>query len=347
MKILCKYESDSEINEDNSNYNYNISQLSVGSALKTLNGSWIRRFKKYDVGKYIKDCLYVHKQYAPDVIPSNVWTTALDILHQVAPNFEYNCIRYGLKTQSVCFQEAPDFDYAREPVVGDYITVDTNKGVAKKGHSNSIWHHKWLWVKNDYSGFDVRRSWLWSKKWLSALTEPSAGQSLNQWNMQLDRFELPHDIAESTRIPHRYIQGAESIGTTFYSADLKTVQEVLKSNHLNLFAQYSIDEYGWDAIDFKHNLFGSEVIDDILYICVTDGQDINIEGKSVDPESALTEYDVSSCEDYIQEATDDIILKHITVYEVIVDDIDTAALELLKQGESFEDLMEAAQELDL
>lgn len=52
---------------------------------------------------------------------------------------------------------------------------------------------KWLWVKNDYTGFDVRESWEWSRKWFSTLKETSDGNGIQRWNAQLDRYDLPHD----------------------------------------------------------------------------------------------------------------------------------------------------------
>ncbi|MBQ2856665.1 MAG: hypothetical protein IJE78_06015 [Bacteroidaceae bacterium] len=162
----------------------------VGSPLKTLKGSRIAR-SKYGVGKDIGGSIYLHKQYADEVIPEEDLNYAEEILADTYPNFEYNCIRWDYKTNKISFQEAPDFDTAREPVVGDYVTVDLQTGNVRTGHSDYIWHHKWLWCRNDYTGFDVEDSWNWSKKWLSVLTEPSDGNGINRWNAQLRRFNLP------------------------------------------------------------------------------------------------------------------------------------------------------------
>lgn len=168
---------------------YNDSQTSVGATLKTYKGSPIRR-SKYGVGKEIGGDVYLHKQYVDKVIPKELWSAAVDALEESYPDFEYNCVRYSPKTQSISFQEAPDFDTAREPVVGDYITYTPGKPL-KKGHSNYIWHHKWLWVMNDYSGFDVAESWNWSKAWLNTLQETSDGNGKDRWNAQLNKYGLP------------------------------------------------------------------------------------------------------------------------------------------------------------
>ena len=173
-------------------YDYNQSQTQVGSPLKTLKGSRIAR-SKYGVGKEIGGSIYVHRQYADEVIPLDILEDAEKILHENYPDFEYNCIKWDTKRNSISFQEAPDFDTAREPKVGDYVTVYLDSNTAKTGHSDYIWHHKWCWVRNDYQGFDVAESWNWSKEWLSVLQEPSDGNGIERWNAQLRKYDLPLD----------------------------------------------------------------------------------------------------------------------------------------------------------
>lgn len=168
---------------------YNQNQSAVGSTLKTLKGSAIKR-SKYGVGKEIGGQIYFQKDYWDMVIPQDEYEEAIDMLEEVYPDFEYNCLRYDPKKRQISFQEAPDFDTAREPIVGDYITVDLINGKVSKGHSNYIWHHKWLWVTNDYTGFNVAESWNWSREWLSVLTEPADGNGASRWVAQLERFGL-------------------------------------------------------------------------------------------------------------------------------------------------------------
>ena len=161
---------------------------SVGQTLKTYKGSPIKR-SKYGVGKEIGGSIYVHSSYARDIVPIDELEYAEMQLQMLYPYFQYNCIRYDLKTKSISFQEAPDFDTAREPVVGDYITVFPD-GTIKTGHSNYIFHHKWLWVKDDYNGFNVAESRNWSKKWLCTLQETSDGNGIDRWKAQLSRYNL-------------------------------------------------------------------------------------------------------------------------------------------------------------
>lgn len=185
--------SDKEINK---HWEFNKKQNEVGSPLKTYKGSRIARSSKYGVGKEIGGEIYVHKNYAEEVIPHLIWEGSRDALEKKYPDFEYNCVRYNPSTGAVSFQEVPDFDTAREPMVGEYVTViyDPETATAewkRPGYSKYILHHKWCWTRNDYPG--TSDSWNWSKQWLSTLRETSDGNGINRWNAQLDRYGLPHD----------------------------------------------------------------------------------------------------------------------------------------------------------
>jgi hypothetical protein len=165
------------------------------TTLKTNRGSVIRRFKD-NVGKKVGTSLYVHKLYADEVIPKNILQKAEEILTRSNPDFAYNSIMFDPQRGIIRFDEAPDFDTASEPTVGNYITVFLNRrntSPPQKGHSNSIWHHKWLWVKDDYTGFDVEKSKEWSRQWLAKLNEPAKGSKLH-WHSQLKNAGLIKEV---------------------------------------------------------------------------------------------------------------------------------------------------------
>jgi len=166
-----------------------LKELLPETAFKTLHGSSITRYQN-NVGKRVGNSLYVHKLFADQVIPSIILSAAQDILTKSNPNFNYNTIMWDSKHNIVRFDEAPDFDKAREPHVGNYLVVSLDgKFPPRKGHSNNIWHHKWMWVKDNYKGFDVDKAKDWSKLWLSKLGEPAKGTDLT-WQSQLRRYGL-------------------------------------------------------------------------------------------------------------------------------------------------------------
>lgn len=153
------------------------------SPLKTLKGSVIKRSSKYGVGKEIGGQIYFHKNYVDDICP-NLYELAKDILEEEYPDFKYNCLMYDKKKpDTLRFDEAPDFDSAREPMPGVMLSVDTSTGKIIKRYSPQIWHHKWLWVKDDYKGFDVEESYEWSKKWLEKISSPSG--YIDKWKAEL------------------------------------------------------------------------------------------------------------------------------------------------------------------
>lgn len=143
------------------------------------------------------------------------------------------------------------------------------------------------------------------------------------------------------------VTAAENNGTMFYRCTLDQVINAHRDANSNVWLIYALEEYGWNAIDFDHNLFGSALIDDDLYICKTDGYEININGENVDPETALEYYDIEELSGYIENADDDIILHSITTYELSNKlDINELAIQMLNDQYSFLDLVEAAKDAD-
>ena len=224
------------------NQDYNNKQTDVGSQLKTLQGTPIKRYKNI-AGKEISNTVskngvkethpqvYVHKDYADQVVPADVLNRAEEVLQQKYPDFQYNTIMWDRKSNDIRFDEAPDFDTAREPIAGNTVTVMPN-GETKTGYSDAIWHHKWLWVGNDYKGFDVADSWNWSKQWLNTIrpvdvSEHKFNSSFSQrgiangtghgttnWNEQLEYFGLPKD-ENATPTQTRYSVGDEAAQQNF------------------------------------------------------------------------------------------------------------------------------------
>ncbi|MBQ2468515.1 MAG: hypothetical protein II503_02415, partial [Clostridia bacterium] len=136
----------------------------VGSALYTLGGNVIKRFRNV-VGKNLgtdkSPQVYLHKSAVDaaekaDILPRGMFEKADALLREQRPDFSYNAIMYDAKNPNVIrFDEAPNFDTEREPVVGWQVKVDTENGTVanvSKTPSKTIWHHKWNWVTDDYDG---------------------------------------------------------------------------------------------------------------------------------------------------------------------------------------------------
>lgn len=151
-----------------------------------------------------------------------------------------------------------------------------------------------------------------------------------------------HGNTDTNNVP---VTAATKSGTIFYKAEFQTVKDVLSK--VNVWIDYALRGEGFDAIDFKRGMFGSAVIDNILYICQTDGQELNINGTLVDPEEALEKCNIEDLADYIEDATDDIIKSNITEYEIQFNNITALALDMLNDGYEFKEIYEAAEEIGL
>lgn len=135
-------------------------------------------------------------------------------------------------------------------------------------------------------------------------------------------------------------------GTMFYSASIDDIIKAYSGKRDNVWVKSAFENLGFDAIDFDHSMYGSRVIDDTLYICVTDGKTVDIDSYEYEPEKILDEVNIKDIEDMIEPASDDIIKKHITEYEIFEPKYDDWASDLLKNGTTFEKLVKDYDEFD-
>lgn len=169
---------------------FNTQNTAVGSALRTLKGSWIRRDFKCNLGKRMSTKLYFHKSYAETIFKNDLDALCIFLCAESLVSHTYNIVRWDSQLRIVALEECPDFDIAREPVVGFVSKFNSDGLIEEPKKFNHILHHKWTMVNNYYAGFDVKESWEWSKKWLSNLREKANGTSSEAWLKQLEKFHL-------------------------------------------------------------------------------------------------------------------------------------------------------------
>lgn len=130
-----------------------------------------RGFRRADpVGKRVGPAVYTHRYYENKIVPEDVLEKARFILARDYPDHEsgYNAIKFDTKSNAVTFQWSPDFDDADEPTVGLSVKVSPDGTISTTPMKDDpqIWHHKWMWVADDYPGFDVEASKRRSLQWL-------------------------------------------------------------------------------------------------------------------------------------------------------------------------------------
>lgn len=127
----------------------------------------LRRHSLTGVGKRMRDHLWVHVSYLPQVsralMAHPLWSSVpQDALPVIA--------RINLKNwNDLTLIECHDFDSSEEPVVGRSFALRPDQTLRIQSPPNNplIYHHKWLFVTDDYPGFNVvaskKRSLSWKR----------------------------------------------------------------------------------------------------------------------------------------------------------------------------------------
>ena len=104
--------------------------------------------------KRIGSVVWVHKS-SQDELPQDLLKRAKS---KVTDPFDV--IKYDKASGDFTFIRSKDFNTAPEPTVGDAVLVrkDGSTKVMKQKSDPQIYHHKHLFVKPDYKGFDVEAS---------------------------------------------------------------------------------------------------------------------------------------------------------------------------------------------
>lgn len=131
------------------------------------------------------------------------------------------------------------------------------------------------------------------------------------------------------------IQPALYEGTTFYAATLEQIINAYSNNNKNCWILESFKENGLNILDAGAITIGSKIEDNTVYICVTDGADIIVNGTPINPETALDDYTTTELNEYIEPASDSVITRYITELEIETPDFDDLAPKLLESGVRF------------
>lgn len=137
----------------------------------------------------------------------------------------------------------------------------------------------------------------------------------------------------------------EESGTTFYYI---TEDDLLKfyDKNDNGILRFIVDRDGFDAFDLD-KLYGSQLFGDILYLCVTDGNEIMVDGELVAPEEVLDIYTPEDISEYEKHANDGIIRRYLSEYEMKEVDLDDVAFDMINDGYAdFTEVVKWADELD-
>ena len=131
--------------------------------IETVTGDILVRYFK-GVGELKNKWVSVQRNYASDIIPFNEFLEAQKALNEEYPLFDAECISYHERTKEIRFENCPDFDKDDEPIIKSCIIYSPKtKKLKYQGYGRKI-RHKWLYVKDDYVGFNVKKSYDRSKQ---------------------------------------------------------------------------------------------------------------------------------------------------------------------------------------
>lgn len=121
------------------------------------------RSRRFGIGKEIGYAVYVHRQYEELLGATVEWAK-----RHLPEHFDYTVVKLNQRTDAVSFIHCPGFDAEHEPVIAAIVVVSAD-GTAQRRTTPTdpyIYHHKWLFVADDYEGFDVEASKARSQRWI-------------------------------------------------------------------------------------------------------------------------------------------------------------------------------------
>ncbi len=122
------------------------------------------RSRRFGVGKEIGYAVYVHREYEERLGATVEWAK-----RHLPDNFEYTVVKLNQRNDSVSFILCPSFDSDHEPPISSILVVNADGATQRRTTPSDpyIYHHKWLFVDDDYSGFNVEESKARSQRWIS------------------------------------------------------------------------------------------------------------------------------------------------------------------------------------
>lgn len=146
--------------------------------------------------KKVGSSIYIHKSAINQISEKYLEFYNAIFLFKDSVELEYEVIKWDNSNKTISFIESDNWNEANEPNVGRSVVIKTECGdikiISPKGQ---IYHHKWMFVNDDYDGFDVSKSKERSIMWESILPKTKDVKSRigykKYWNALLEEYNLP------------------------------------------------------------------------------------------------------------------------------------------------------------
>jgi hypothetical protein len=138
--------------------------MNIDTQLKSLS-----LHRQTPVGKNLGEHIWLHTDYAADLINQHLIDEQMRSIHTHTPDFNPNLMRVNKKSNEIMWIESADFDTSPEPMINRTAKLTGDSIKLTKGSVDPlIYHHKFMFVKDDYQGFDTleskERSVTWRKR---------------------------------------------------------------------------------------------------------------------------------------------------------------------------------------
>jgi hypothetical protein len=135
--------------------------------------------RKHGVGKSIGGCLYVHRS-AWDVLPDELLNKAME---KLPSDFQACIAKWDDKSSSISFIESREFDTIAEPAIERAlkVNIDGTTHLTPAKSDPQIYHHKWNFVRSNYTGFDFLQSVIRSLQWAQTPCDRSRIGTRSHW----------------------------------------------------------------------------------------------------------------------------------------------------------------------
>lgn len=193
--------------------------MNINGQLKQLN-----LHRKLPVGKQLGEHIWLHSDYAAELIGQQEIDNQMRKIHTLAPDFNPNLVRLNHKNQDIMWIESGDFDSSPEPMINRTIRLvgDDIKSTSEN-IDPLIYHHKFMFVKDDYAGFDTLESKKRSVHWKERLgVNASVSNRIGRKSFWLtwlmincpellhQEYSSKHTSINSTRLPKGFNYAIEN-----------------------------------------------------------------------------------------------------------------------------------------
>ena len=118
--------------------------------------------------KKVGYAVYAHRSNIAEFfknIPSDAWPFVTEVLN--VKFCDYDIVKYDKSSGNVSLIRCSTWDYLNEPIVEDSFcfTPTFSYKVIKGG--TKVYHNKWMFVSDDYKGFDIEEAKERTKLWNS------------------------------------------------------------------------------------------------------------------------------------------------------------------------------------